>query len=45
MTQAIMIQNKFNIPEFTRYAITPQGLVYMIGGLHTHSKEFSNEAY
>jgi len=32
MTQAIMIQNKFDIPEGTRYVMTPKGHLFMIGG-------------
>ncbi len=35
MTQAIMIKNKFDIPEKTRYVMTPTGNVFMIGGLHS----------
>jgi N-acetylneuraminic acid mutarotase len=45
MTQAIMIQNEFNIPQHARYAITPKGQVYMTGGYHLFTKTFSNEAY
>lgn len=32
MTQAISIQNKFNIPDHTRYVVTPQGDLYVLGG-------------
>jgi len=35
MTQAIMIKNKFDIPEKTRYVMTPTGNVFMIGGFHS----------
>ena len=38
MTQAIMIQNKMNIPESARYVITPKGQVYMIGGYYSHNE-------
>lgn len=34
MTQAIMIKNKFDIPEKTRYVMTPTGNVFMVGGFH-----------
>lgn len=40
-----MIQNKFDIPENTRYVITPKGHLFMIGGFNPISKEFLNEAY
>ena len=45
MTQAIMIQNKFNIPDHSRYVITPKGHLFMIGGYNPQTKEFLNEAY
>ena len=45
MTQAIMVQNKFDIPENTRYVMTPKGHLFMIGGYNSHTKEFLNEAY
>ena len=45
MTQAIMIQNKFDIPEYTRYVMTPKGHLFMIGGFNHLTKEFLNEAY
>lgn len=45
MTQAIMIQNKFDIPENTRHILTPKGHLFMIGGFNQHTKEFLNEAY
>ena len=40
-----MIKNKFDIPEKTRYVMTPNGNVFMIGGFHPTTKEFSNEAF
>lgn len=45
MTQAIMIQNKFDIPENTRYVMTPKGHLFMIGGYNAANREFLNEAY
>lgn len=45
MTQAIMIQNKFDIPENTRYVMTPKGHLFMIGGFDATTKEFLNQAY
>jgi hypothetical protein len=45
MTQAIMIQNKFDIPENTRYVLTPKGHLFMIGGFNPVTKEFLSEAY
>lgn len=45
MTQAIMVQNKFDIPEYTRYITTPKGHLFMIGGFNSHTREFLNEAY
>jgi hypothetical protein len=45
MTQAIMVKNKFDIPEKTRYVMTANGAVFMIGGFNKSIKEFSNEAY
>mmetsp|Transcript_35867 Transcript_35867/g.55020 ORF Transcript_35867/g.55020 Transcript_35867/m.55020 type:complete len:258 (-) Transcript_35867:558-1331(-) len=43
MTQAIMIQNKMNIPENTRYGITSKGSLYMTGGFA--NDQFSKETY
>ena len=40
-----MIQNKFNIPDATRYVITPKGHLFMIGGYNPMTKEFLNESY
>ena len=40
-----MIQNKFNIPDWTRYVITPKGHLFMIGGYNPMTKEFLNESY
>jgi hypothetical protein len=34
MTQAIMIQNKNNIPDHSRYVITPKGHLFVIGGFN-----------
>lgn len=45
MTQAIMIQNKINIPEFTRYAITPNSKCFMLGGYNSATREFMNDAF
>jgi len=45
MTQAIMIQNKFDIPEGTRYVMTPKGHIFMIGGFNSVTKEFLNDAF
>ena len=45
MTQAIMIQNKNNIPDHSRYVITPKGHLFVIGGFNPQTKEFLNEAY
>jgi hypothetical protein len=40
-----MIQNKFDIPELTRYAVTPKGHLFMLGGFNPYTKEFLSEAY
>lgn len=45
MTQAIMIQNKFNIPDLSRYVITPKGHLFIIGGFNPQSREFLYETY
>ena len=45
MTQAIMIQNKFNIADQTRYVITPKGHLFMIGGYNPQTKEFLSDTY
>ena len=45
MTQAIMIQNKFNIPDNARYVITPQGNLFVIGGFNPVTREFLQESY
>ena len=45
MTQAIMIQNKFNIADMSRYVITPQGVLFVIGGFNPQTNEFLTEAH
>lgn len=40
-----MIQNKFNIPDHTRYVVTPQGDLYVLGGYDPVTQEFLNTAY
>jgi len=45
MTQAVMVQNKFDIPDFTRHIMTNKGHLFMIGGFNTHTKEFLSEAF
>lgn len=45
MTQAIMIQNKFNIPDFARYAISPEGFLFVTGGYDHHEEQFLKESY
>ena len=45
MTQAIMIQNKFNIADNSRYVITPKGHLFVIGGFNPTSREFLYESY
>ena len=32
MTQAIMIANKFNVPDQCRHCVNPQGQLFMFGG-------------
>jgi len=45
MTQAIMIQNKFNIPDNARYIITPQGNLFVLGGFNPQTREFLQESF
>lgn len=45
MTQAIMIQNKFNIADHTRYCVTPAGVLYVTGGFDPISQEFLSSSY
>jgi len=45
MTQAIMIANKFNIPDNIRYIVTPKGNLFVMGGYNPQSQEFLSETF
>jgi hypothetical protein len=40
-----MIQNKFNIPDFARYAISPEGVLFVTGGYNHQEEMFLKESY
>jgi hypothetical protein len=40
-----MIQNKFNIPDNSRYVIAPWGDLFVIGGFNPQTNEFLTETY